>query len=137
MRVRHFMGVVLSVLALAACGPMYRTDYTMVPPPTDAGRMCANNCLMAKNNCAQTCSLQQGNCENMQRLEAQNQYLQYVNERQRAGQPVKKTVNDFFGYSSCGTDYDCEGRCQNDYHICHGNCGGQVIPRTYCVANCG
>ena len=126
---------VLALAALlAACGPVYETQYTLVPPATEIGRQCANNCLLAQQNCRQSCSSQQQLCESNAHLQAQNGYLQYANERQRNGQPVKKTESDFY-YDDCEHS-DCDERCGNDYRICHTNCGGQVIPRTVCTAFC-
>lgn len=123
------------LLAISGCGPIYKTDYTMVPPRNEAGRQCANNCLLAQQNCRQNCTLTAHQCEQNGQLQAQNNYLQYVNERQRTGKPIKKTPSDFSSYNDCESD-ECQELCANDYRICHTNCGGQVIPRTYCVSGC-
>lgn len=134
-----FITAAAIMTALAACGPvgpLYETHYELVPPPTDMGRMCANNCLMAQQNCRQTCALQAQQCEQMNHLQAQNDYQQYVIQRQHEKKEIKRGPDSFYYGGSCGGDYGCEQRCQGDQHLCHTNCGGHVIPRTMCVANC-
>ena len=128
--------VFLSLFLLLSCGPVYRTEYTIVPPQTEQGRMCANNCLMSQQNCRQSCQLQAQNCQHMDQLQSQNDYLMYLNERQRQGKPIKRDPYSFGGGSSCYADTMCEERCAADYRICHVNCGGQAIPQTMCVAGC-
>lgn len=121
---------------LAACGPQYRTDYLLTPPPTQSGRMCANNCLLVKQQCWQSCAMQQGSCEAIARLAARNEYLEYVNQRQREGKEIKRTENSFYRSGNCRDGDYCSAQCENNHHFCHVNCGGQVQERTYCVAHC-
>lgn len=134
----HMRSLILCLTAtlLFGCGPQYQTQSTFVPPATETGRMCANNCLLSKQNCQQSCSLQQSNCEMRARLEADNDYLQYVNERQREGKQLKKSRSDFSGSSVCPEVETCQNQCESNHRLCHSNCGGQVIDKTICVANC-
>ena len=120
---------------LATCGPIYVTDYEIVPPHTKEGMMCANNCLLVKQNCEQSCSLSYNSCHYTANLEAQNQYLEYVNNRQREGKPIKKTRSDFYGMTNCDKS-ECTSNCTSNYSVCHTNCGGQVIPHQRCTAFC-
>lgn len=122
-------------LALVACGPIYETTYRIVPPPTAMGRMCANNCLLSQQNCEQSCTVQEQQCKQIAELKAQNDYNEYVRRRQKEGSEIKKSVSSFDRSYRCNSD-DCEERCQSSYHICHSNCGGQVIPTTQCVMGC-
>jgi len=123
------------LLLVASCGPQYRTTYEVVPPPTETGRMCANNCLLSQQNCQQTCHMQDQQCQQIQHLQARNDYLAYVNEQQRTGKPIKKSENNFYSSYACQSSA-CEANCGSAYQICHTNCGGQIIPHTYCTANC-
>ncbi|MCE2926786.1 MAG: hypothetical protein LW823_03970 [Rickettsiales bacterium] len=128
--------VMLGLMVLVACGPVYQTTYEIVPPPTQSGRMCANNCLLAKQNCDQQCQIQRQQCEEIERLRAQSDYLSYLNQQNREGRPIKKDQSDFYrGSFACQRD-TCEENCGTNYRICHTNCGGQVIPHTACTAFC-
>lgn len=133
---------------LAGCGPLqpeYRTDYHIVPPRTQVGQMCANNCLMAQQNCRQSCQLQHQICVQNDWLsqqhagdEADRDYRHYMAQRLAQGKLIKRERSSFYRYtpdSDCEAER-CENQCVSDYHICHSNCGGKVIPSTYCVANC-
>jgi len=124
-----------ALLMLSACGPMYQTDYQIVPPPTETGRMCANNCLLSRQNCQQSCTIQSNQCDQINRLDAERDYNEYVRRRTKEGKEIKRSLSSFSG-NACNEDYDCEERCESNFHLCHTNCGGQVIPHTYCAANC-
>lgn len=121
---------------VVACGPVYETQYQIVPPKTETGRMCANNCLLMQQNCQQSCAMQDQQCAITNKLQAQNDYQQYVIERQKANKPIKKTANDFYYSSSCSNSDSCGQNCASSYRICHTNCGGQVIQNTVCTFNC-
>lgn len=126
---------ICSLLVTVACGPVYQTDYEIVPPPTQQGAMCANNCLMAQQNCRMNQQMQQNQCEQIERLRAQNEYLAYVNRQQRENRPISRTERDFYYPYQCG-DNGAAAMCEADYRICHTNCGGKIIPHTYCTAFC-
>jgi hypothetical protein len=126
----------LSVMMLiSSCSPIYQTTHEIVPPASEMGRMCANNCLLMLQNCQQNCAVQDQNCQLGAQLQAQNEYQRYVIDRQMQGRLIKKSSDDFYHPYSCSSG-GCEANCQNIYHLCHTNCGGQVIPHTACVANC-
>ncbi len=122
------------IITLTACGPVYQTHYDIIPVPPEKSD-CANNCLLSKNMCEQQCHTNQQLCESNTRLQAQNDYLHYVNLRKAEGRPIKRTQSSFARYSQCNTS-QCSTGCTSNYHICHTNCGGQVIPRTVCTAFC-
>jgi hypothetical protein len=120
---------------LSGCGPVYQTDYQMVPPQSETGRQCANNCLLSKQNCEQTCQIQEMSCEERGRLQSRNEYLEYVAVQHAAGQPVTRREHEFQQYYNCSSNY-CVASCGENYRMCHTNCGGQVVPHTYCTAFC-
>jgi hypothetical protein len=128
-------GVIILTIMLSACGPVYETTYEIIPPQSQHGAMCANNCLMSQTNCRNQCQRHDETCRRMAELEADNEYLHYLTLRQAQGLPVKRSRRDFYSYSSCG-DYGCNESCANDYRICHTNCGGKIIPHTRCTAFC-
>ena len=127
--------ILFAVCIMPACAPIYDTSYEIIPPRSHSGKLCANNCILAKQSCNHACSAEASICESIRSLEAQNQYLEYVNERQLNRQPVLKTRSAFTGKRYCSSS-NCEARCQDDYHQCHTNCGGQVIESKVCIAFC-
>ncbi|MDX2112131.1 MAG: hypothetical protein SFW63_00105 [Alphaproteobacteria bacterium] len=133
---RIFSWIVIASLALSACGPVYETTYHFTPPPTQSGRMCANNCLLSKQNCEQQCHIQQQQCEEIERLRAQSDYQSYLNQQLREGRPAKKDISQFYrgGYACAASS--CDESCDATHRLCHSNCGGQVIPTTTCTAFC-
>ncbi|WP_375327351.1 hypothetical protein [Candidatus Tisiphia endosymbiont of Nemotelus uliginosus] len=111
----------LLILSLAACGPIYTTEYEIVPPPTEFGAMCANNCLLSKTSCENYCLDKANQSRLIRSLEQQNRDLRKINQG-------TKLSDDFnFGFND---NDQCVKRCMVDYHTCHVNCGGMVIPHT-------
>jgi len=135
MRLRPWF-MLAAALLFSGCAPIYETTYQFQPPPTHSGRMCANNCLLAKQNCQQSCQIQQQQCEEIERLRAQSDYQSYLNQQLREGRPAKKDVGSFYrgGYRCQASG--CEDDCDENHRLCHSNCGGQVIPLTTCTAFC-
>lgn len=127
----------LAVMALlGACGPVYETQYSLIPPGSAEGRLCVNQCQQNRNFCRQNCSLTQQACVNEARSRALYEYQAYVNRQQAEKKPIKKTVSNFDRSYSCGNS-SCETRCEADYRDCFGgSCGGQVIARSVCTAFC-
>src|SRR5688572_29762132 len=106
---KKFKLLILAVL-LASCGPMYQTNYEIVPPQSETGRMCANNCLLSKSYCEQSCRMEQSHCESRARLESRNDYLEYVTVQNATGKPVVRSSGDFRRYYNCSPNA-CEARC--------------------------
>lgn len=132
---KHLVLAFAALLMLNACGPVHETVYQMVPPPTDMGRMCANNCLLASSNCQQHCEITGRQCEQMEDMRADQEYRDYKRERRAKGKEVKKSRSSFDNSYRCDSD-DCMANCVNTHHLCHTNCGGQIIPTTRCTAFC-
>ncbi|GLR80440.1 hypothetical protein HUE56_20730 [Azospirillum oryzae] len=127
----------LAVMALlSACGPVYETQYSLVPPSSAEGRLCVNQCQQNRNYCRQNCGMSQQACVNEARSRALYEYQSYVNRQQAEKKPIKKSVSDFDRSYSCGNS-SCEARCEADYRDCFGgSCGGQVIAKRVCTAFC-
>lgn len=123
------------LLLLTACGPVMTTEFEIVPPADQQGRMCANNCLIMKDNCEKECWDQRQSCEMMNQMQSNIDYLSYAAARNAANMPLKRGPNDFGGGRYCSAD-QCLQRCTQNYNVCHTNCGGKVIPHTYCTAFC-
>jgi len=119
---------------LGACSPVYTTDYRFTTPPTEKGKICANNCLDKMNACTATCKQQESECRHIESLRSENAYLRYVNERRDNGKEVERSQRSFENYRSCSND--CEKSCAYTHRICHVNCGGDVVEHRYCSAFC-
>lgn len=125
--------LVAAALLLTACGPIYRTDYTYVPPKSSKGPMCIAQCEQSRNTCNQMCEMQKQTCRAQGRQTALLEYQIYKNDQERSGRKVKKTIDDFdHSYYDC--DHACG--CQENFNICYTACGGQIQEHRVCTAFC-
>lgn len=127
---------IFSIMALVgmltACGPIYNTEYSFVPPKSDIAKMCTAQCIQGKNDCEQSCRVDNDNCRMRAQQNAMFEYKQYKEDRKRMGLPINKSVNDFDRSSSCSNS--C--RCESTYRACYSACGGEVLEHKVCVAFC-
>lgn len=131
LRVMFLIG---TLLIFSACSPVYKTDYRFLTPETDQGKVCANTCLDKLTICRSSCYTKNLECKRIKDLEAENEYLKYINRRQRDKKPIEKDIKDFKNYGSCNTS--CNAQCDSTHRICHSNCGGDIVEHTYCTAFC-
>lgn len=121
------------IIALAGCAPVYKSEYNYAPPNNQMGKMCIAQCVQAKANCEQMCQINNANCRAQRRQEAFYQYETYKYERHRQGRKLKKNINDFdTGSYSCS--HSCN--CVPSFNACYAACGGEVLERKVCVAFC-
>lgn len=123
----------LLVGCLSGCGPIYRTDYSYVPPRSDVGKMCISQCLQNKTVNEQMCQMRNDSCRARAHQDAIYQYENYKHERKREGKEVKKSLSDFENSFSCSDSCDETP----NFNICYSTCGGNVITQKTCVAFCG
>lgn len=132
-------------LNIVSCGPVYTTEYEIIPPQTEIGSICANNCLLLKANCESQCRERADYCHHIKDLEAQNRFLL---EKAIANSSTSKSnyglgskwesydsLPSYDRYNSC-SESKCSDDCTTHYLICHKNCGGEIITRTKCTAFC-
>ncbi|WP_445599218.1 hypothetical protein [Azospirillum sp. A39] len=124
-----------ALLAIAGCGPIYETQYTLIPPNRPDAAICLNQCQQIAQYCRRTCSLEEKACLADARERARDAFRDYVYERKAEGKPIKRKVSDFESTSMCGTT-SCDYDCDDDYRGCYAGCGGQVIPRRVCTMFC-
>ncbi len=147
MNIKPRLTSILLLFLLVSCGPpqpQYQTNYQLIPPKSENGRMCLNNCLGMHQNCRQSCSIQTQQCainmsvaEHNARYQADLDFDSYVQERKAQGKLIKKDHSNFYSAPSGSCEQEaCQAQCAGDYNMCYSNCGGQVIPHTACVANC-
>lgn len=127
--------IILSLFIVVGCSPIYKTDYRFTTPPTEQGKMCAASCLDKQTTCNAYCKITESDCERIKELEAENDYLRYVEEQKRQKKPIEKEQWEFKSYRSCNIE-SCESKCAETQRICHSSCGGNVIESKYCTAFC-
>ena len=121
---------IIILLALSACGPMYETRKNYIPPQTEAGRFCANQCLTELNNCYFRCEQDKANCQTVEDIKRYTETIIKQNSKN------SDNFNDFpISPRSC-SDYDCKMRCEQNRDYCHTNCGGQIQSFRVCTAFC-
>lgn len=140
-----FNGVFLAgaTLLLVACGPpkpMYQVLHDLTPPASEAGRLCAAQCLTVKQQCAQNTKLTQtlinDRCRLQEREEARKKFEAYVRGRKAKDAHVKKSENDFYNEFRCSSAGGAStNNCQSAFNQCYSTCGGKIVTRSVCVAN--
>lgn len=131
---RHFKFIILSIVSiflLAACGPVYETDYTYVNPKSFSGKKCVRQCLTQRTGCRQSCQRQYNSCQaqaaTMSELDYRISQVIAKDKKHSNPQPYRRSY-DSHCTNNCG--------CTETYNTCFSTCGGQIIPHTRCVAFC-
>ena len=120
-------------MLIAGCGPVYKREYSFVPPKSSVGKMCTAQCVTSKNSCQQMCNLSTENCRLRARQDAIYQFEQYKRDRRHDGKDIDKNLSDFdHGAAACSSSCNCEPA----YRECFSACGGEVLQRDVCVAFC-
>lgn len=125
--------IFLFAFLIAACSPIYRSDFQYEPPADATGKMCITQCMQNKGSCQQMCQMKRESCRSRSRENAYFQYQAYKAEQERHGEPIKRSIRDFDnGYFEC--HQPCH--CNQGFNSCYSACGGQVIEKKVCVAFC-
>ena len=117
---------------LTACGPMYNTEYSYIPPKSDISKMCTANCIQGKNACQQNCQLSHDDCVLRAKQMAFLEFKQYKDEQIRTRMLISRDEASFDKSYQCATSCGCEPT----FKSCYSACGGQVLERQVCVAFC-
>lgn len=119
-----------AALLLAACGPVYRTNYNLLPPPTQAGQLCASNVKLMSDTCVSNCTQMARSCYNPGGFSTS------------IGFGNRGYIGNGVGYeSSILDDRDCSPRqceesCLASARTAHQSCGGTITQETVCTSNC-
>lgn len=131
---RLFLMLVVAA-TVAACGPVYDTQYHFTPPADPTGRQLAGQCRVVQNMCKQNCQMREHACRADARAEGMMEYQAYVAERRRKNLPIKRSPDSFVSTYMCGSS-SCEDACEDDYRSCYVEAGGQIRAQRVCVAFC-
>jgi hypothetical protein len=133
---KKMLGFIVSLCLMAAmlsaCGPVFKTEYSYVPPRSDGGKMCVAQCIQGKNACEQSCEMKNQNCKLRAHQDALTQFEMYKQEQKRIGKPVERSVDSFDRSYACSASCGCD----ETYNSCYSTCGGKVIETQVCVAFC-
>ena len=132
------------IILPSSCMPIYRTDYTYQPPNTEFGRGCINPCLANKTQCRHECNSLHYKCKSLDNsvrrtdnavrhtehiMNSLNGHNNRISNQHRTHKPLQA--------SHCDSDNNrCIKSCDEYYNSCYMNCGGQVLEKKYCIANC-
>lgn len=131
---RLFLMLVVAA-SVAACGPVYDTQYHFIPPADPTGRQLAGQCRVVQNMCKQNCQMREHACRADARSEGMMEYQAYVAERRRKNLPLKRSPESFVSTYMCDSDR-CEDACEDDYRGCYVEAGGQIRAQRVCVSFC-
>ncbi|MCG8354249.1 MAG: hypothetical protein MI920_01635 [Kiloniellales bacterium] len=122
-------------VALAACGPVYKTVYEFDPPRSAAGLQCVQQCWQNQSLCRLSADSDERLCLAEARAEAERRFVNYRLDRLEEGKKVEKRLSDFDHSYRCR--YRSFGKsCEPDFRVCYVSCGGQVRPYRVCTAFC-
>ncbi|AHF04986.1 membrane protein [Marichromatium purpuratum 984] len=117
-------------VALVACGPVYRTEYSYVPPADRAGKQCLNQCLNMRAMCRSQAESRAANaradCE-------RNAMINYTACMATAKSDSERSKCSATSY--CSQDADTR-QCEEEYRLCYENCGGTVSSYQVCEYGC-
>jgi hypothetical protein len=121
---------------LAACGPIYDTQYTYSAPTSARGQACVSSCEADKSGCTYSCRRRTQDCENEKEMIADREYNRYARWRQNQGLPVDRTRLSFMPGYSCPWESECTDVCDAEYRACFTGCGGRIDAQQVCVMGC-
>lgn len=122
--------------ALAACGPIYDTQYTYHQPDDRRGQACTASCEADQSQCSYQCSRETQDCENERRQIAERDFRRYERYQRNNDLPVEKSEYDFMPSYSCPWESECTNVCEAEYRACFTGCGGEIEARQVCVMGC-
>jgi hypothetical protein len=110
--------IVAVMFGLAACYPVYDTNFQFIQPSTAEGKQCVSSCATTQKACRDSCIKNETVC---------------VGEEEKR---VTPQVSGRPAISKNCSSYSCQEQCTEEYRQCFTSCGGQVVPHVRCVAFC-
>ena len=116
-------------LLIAACGPIYNTEYRYAPPDTGEGRVCVASCETVRKQCRINADLRAENSQLRCERDASADYERCLgNARGESGQSSCTR-------RSCSRSADTS-ECKSEYDLCFQGCGGVISSQQVCSFNC-
>ncbi len=120
----YFVTVLVLLLFISGCGPIYETTSTYVKPDNSEGVACTFQCENSRLRCEQNLELKRQNCNANDRI-AELEYQQCVDKK------GKKKCDRSWVFCEINT-----ASCKATYNQCYTSCGGEVTTKTICVEGC-
>ena len=128
--------LVVCVLLFTSCVPVYKTNYTFLPPETERGRECVNACQMTLQQCEANEQTAYQGCLSRASYEYTTcEAGKVVVPHPLLGWSAPQCVRNCNCYSSYCKPPSGE-LCNARYAECYRNCGGQVNSEKVCIRYC-
>jgi hypothetical protein len=121
----------VAALLLAACGPVYRTNYELFPPADLAGQTCVANVKLMSDTCEANCRQMSRNC----RSNGSGVSIGYGYGRYGGNYETVMGNRQLLDDRDCN-DTQCVESCLATARQAHLNCGGTIKSEVVCTANC-
>jgi hypothetical protein len=118
--IKKTLSIASILFLITSCGPVYKKEYTFIPPQKAIERTCANNCLKNKDICMQKCN------DRSTYMDIGNNIMSMIDSEKSYSR----------SYKSNKIKEECHETCNQSHRNCHENCGGKVIEKQICVFNC-
>lgn len=133
--------VLATAFLLAACGPVYRTNYNLFPPTDAAGQMCVKNVALMSDTCVSNCRQMSRNCASPGGFHSSVGFGASNYGRGGSNYGVGYGMGYGSGYNDALDNRDCSATqcietCLSTARQAHLNCGGTIKQEVVCTANC-
>lgn len=135
MRLNSLLFALALCLLTPACGKSVPTAPKFELPGNPGGRMCINQCRVAKDYCRENCALEQRRCMTDVQTQAMKDYDYYAQEQFQMHLPLDLRPSDFEKPEKCKPD-SCYDSCESPYRSCFETCGGKIVATTSCQFFC-
>ncbi|RYG62195.1 MAG: hypothetical protein EON60_00645 [Alphaproteobacteria bacterium] len=122
-----------TALVLAACGPVYRTNYNLFPPENASGQMCVKNVALMSDTCVANCRQMSRSCASPGGFSSTVGFGS-GNYGRGMGYGVGYGT-DIVNERDCSPT-QCIESCLATGRQAHLNCGGTIQKDVVCTANC-
>lgn len=117
--------ILLMLVALSACGPLYKTEYTLEPPATQQGQICVMQCEQNRTQCKNNVESTLKDCKHSNEIAS-----------------IKLESCIKAGEMTCyDTRTACPPpnfeQCNKEHRYCYQSCGGKVFPQITCIDSWG
>ncbi len=118
---------------LAGCSATYETYYEFESVSNVDVQNCISYCTINKNHCHKLCRGNEKLCNKSEINEANIEISGYVKDKQDKNITSENEANNVLHTLQCD-NAACD--CDKDHRICYKMCGGKVIKKERCIANC-
>lgn len=119
------------IAGLIGCGPVYRTEFTYVPPDSIEGRQCTVQCANVRELCRSRVETR----ASREQAACQKDVIARQATCMAAARDDQERAKCRFSTTHCRSVPDTR-QCDNEYNVCYETCGGRVDAYQVCVSGC-